>query len=90
MQLNVERGAPATGKTIRLREKARAAGQDEQQIIAANFYTNSDLELLIRHRVSRGAKIICIDACNEEQIRQLTALQERLPSELTIHAVALA
>lgn len=87
MQLNVERGAPATGKSIRLQQKAREAGQDEHQIIRGNAYDLADLELLVRHRSSRGAKVICIDECSEEQIERLTALQASLPSELTIHAV---
>jgi hypothetical protein len=87
MQLNVERGAPMTGKTIRLREKARAAGQDEHQIISGNAYDVADLELLVRHRTGRGARVICIDECSEEQIDRLKALQPRLPAELTIHAV---
>ena len=55
MQLNVERGAPMTGKTIRLRQKAREAGQDEHQIIHGNAYDLADLELLVRHRIGRGA-----------------------------------
>ncbi len=87
MQLNVERGAPMTGKTIRLRQKAREAGQNEHQIIHGNDYDLADLELLVRHRIGRGARVICIDECSEEQIDRLTALQQRLPSELTIHAV---
>ncbi len=87
MQLNVERGAPMTGKTVRLRKKAREAGQDEHQIISGNAYDVADLELLVRHRAGRGARVICIDECSEEQIDRLAALQKRLPAELTIHAV---
>ncbi|WP_045158064.1 hypothetical protein [Stutzerimonas stutzeri] len=87
MQLNVERGAPMTGKTVRLRKKAREAGQDEHQIISGNPYDVADLELLVRHRAGRGARVICIDECSEEQIDRLKALQPRLPAELTIHAV---
>lgn len=87
MQLNVERGAPMTGKTIRLWKKAREAGQDEHQIISGNAYDVADLELLVRHRAGRGARVICIDECSEEQIDRLKALQPRLPAELTIHAV---
>lgn len=87
MQLNVERGAPMTGKTIRLRKKAREAGQDEHQIISGNAYDVADLELLVRHRAGRGARVICIDECSEQQIDRLKALQPRLPAELTIHAV---
>jgi len=87
MHLNVERGAPMTGKTIRLHKKAREAGQDEHQIISGNAYDVADLELLVRHRAGRGARVICIDECSEEQIDRLKALQPRLPAELTIHAV---
>lgn len=87
MQLNVERGAPATGKTIRLRQAARQACQDEHQIISGNAYSESDLELLVRHRVSRGAKVICIDECSEQQIERLERLKGRVPADLTIHAV---
>ncbi|MDH4585613.1 hypothetical protein E8F20_27580 [Pseudomonas sp. BN415] len=87
MQLNVERGAPATGKTIRLIQTARASGQDEHQIITGNAYKPADLELLVRHRISRGAKVICIDECSEQHIECLQRLGGRLPDELTIHAV---
>lgn len=87
MQLNVERGPMATGKTIRLRQKAREAGQDEQQIITGAVYELADLELLVRHRISRGAKVICIDECSEKQIERLQHLKGDLPAALTIHAV---
>lgn len=88
MQLNVDRGAPATGKTIRLREKAREAGQDQHQIINGSAYHKvEDLELLVRHRMSRGAKVICIDECTEQQIERLQQLTARLPDDLVIHAV---
>lgn len=87
MQLNVERGAPMTGKTIRLRRKLREAGQDEHQIIHGNAYKPAALELLVRHRISRGAKVICLDECSEEQIERLQGLQGDLPADLTIHAV---
>lgn len=88
MQLNVERGAPASGKTTRLREAARAAGQDEFQIIDGCAYKPSDLELLIRSRVGRGFKVVCIDDCCEEHIERLESLKGDLPVGLTIHAVA--
>ena len=88
MQLNVERGAPMTGKTIRLREKARKAGQDEHQIISGRAYHKpTDIELLVRHRISRGAKVICLDECSEEQIALLQGLKGDLPADLVIHAV---
>lgn len=88
MQLNVERGAPMTGKTIRLRKKARDAGQDEHQIISGRAYDEpADIELLVRHRISRGAKVICLDECSEEQIARLQGLKGNLPADLVIHAV---
>ncbi|WP_252275184.1 hypothetical protein [Pseudomonas subflava] len=88
MQLNVERGAPMTGKTTRLREKASAAGQDEHQIIKGSAYHKADdLELLVRHRISRGAKVICIDECSEQQIERLQSLKGDVPADLTINAV---
>lgn len=87
MQLNVERGAPATGKTTRLRATAHKAGQDEHQIISATSYTPSDLELLVRNRAGRGFKVVCVDECREEHIRHLARIKGSLPADLTIHAV---
>ncbi|HBP5394332.1 TPA: hypothetical protein L6B50_31640 [Pseudomonas aeruginosa] len=87
MQLNVERGARMTGKTIRLRQAARKAGQEEHQIISGSLYTSFDLELLVRHRISHGAKVILIDECSEQQIKHLRHLKGDIPSDLTIHAV---
>lgn len=87
MQLNVERGAPATGKTIRLRQIAKADGQSERQILVGRHCTTDALERSIRRLASRGANVICIDECSEEQIGFLQVLQRRLPGNLTIHAV---
>lgn len=87
MQLNVSRGAPMTGKTIRLRKTARQAGQEESQIIHGNAYDEFDLEMVVRVRASNGFKVICIDECSEVQIRHLERLQRELPSDLSIHAV---
>lgn len=87
MQLNVDRGAPATGKTTRLREIAKADGQSDRQILKGSHCTTTTLERSIRRLANRGATVICIDECSEEQIDRLQALQLRLPSQLTIHAV---
>ncbi|SFA66537.1 hypothetical protein [Metapseudomonas otitidis] len=87
MQLNIERGEPMTGKTVRLRQVAEADGQSERQILVGRHCTTAALERSIRRLAMRGANVICIDECSEEQIARLQALQERLPSNLTIHAV---
>ncbi|WP_165667431.1 hypothetical protein [Metapseudomonas otitidis] len=87
MQLNIERGERMTGKTVRLRQKAREAGQDESQIISASSYDPADLELLVRSRIGRGIRVICIDECQEAHIRRLQGLKGDLPAALTIHAV---
>ncbi|MDF3188834.1 hypothetical protein [Pseudomonas paracarnis] len=87
MQLNVERGAPATGKTIRLRQIAQADGQRERQILVGRHSTTDALELSVWRLADRGANVICIDECSEEQIARLQVLQRRLPGNLTIHAV---
>jgi hypothetical protein len=87
MQLNVERGAPATGKTIRLRQIAQADGQSEQQILVGRNCTPAALAHSVRRLVGRGAKVICIDECSEDQIAGLQILQRRLRVNVTIHAV---
>lgn len=87
MQLHVERGAPATGKTTRLRQIALADGQSEQQILIGRSCTPAALAHAIRRLAGRGAKVICIDECSEEQIAGLQILQRRLRGNLTIHAV---
>lgn len=87
MQLNVERGAPATGKTIRLRQIAKADGQSEQEILVGRHCTPDALERSVRWLAGLGANVICIDECSEEQISLLQVLQRRLPGNLTIHAV---
>lgn len=87
MQLNIERGEPMTGKTVRLIQKAHEAGQDDSQIITARLYDPADLELLVRSRISRGVRVICIDECEEAHIKRLRSLKGDLPAALTIHAV---
>lgn len=87
MQLNVERGAPATGKTIRLRQIALADGQSEQEILVGRHCTPDALERSVLWLADLGAKVICIDECSEEQIALLQAMQRRLRDNLTIHAV---
>lgn len=87
MQLNVERGPMATGKTIRLRQIAKADGQSEEQILNGRNTSQMAMERKVRHLISRGAKVICIDECSEELIDRLQGLKGNLPSDLTIHAV---
>lgn len=87
MQLNVERGAPGTGKSTRLLENALRADQDVFQIIDGGAYIPADLELLVRNRVGRGYRVICIDDCAEDHIERLEGLKGDLPADLTIHAV---
>ena len=87
MQLNVTRGPAGTGKTIRLRKKARAAGLEMSEIISANGVNNLTLELLIRNQASKGVKVICIDECREQQIDHLKRIKGDLPKDLKIHAV---
>ncbi|MDU9408253.1 hypothetical protein RTH74_11650 [Pseudomonas sp. zfem001] len=87
MQLNVERGAPMTGKTIRLRELAKANGQTEKQILVGRTSTKAALLRDVRRLASRGATVICIDECTEMQIRELERFKGKLPTNLTIHAV---
>ena len=87
MQLNVERGAPATGKTTRLRQIAQADGQSEQEILVGRHCTPDALARSVRWLAGQGANVICIDECSEEQIALLQVLQRRLPGNLTIHAV---
>lgn len=87
MQLKVERGAPATGKTIRLRQIAKNDGQSEQEILVGRHCTPDALERSVLWLAGLGANVICIDECSEEQIALLQDLQRRLPGNLTIHAV---
>lgn len=87
MQLHVERGAPATGKTTRLRQIAENDGQSEQQVLIGRNCTPEALARSVRWLAGRGANVICIDECSEEQIAGLQILQRRLRGNLTIHAV---
>ncbi len=86
MQLNVERGAPATGKSIRLRQIAKADGQSEQEILVGRYCTPAALAHSVRWLAGRGANVICIDECSEEQIALLQVMRH-LPGNLTSHAV---
>ena len=87
MQLNVIRGERATGKTTRLRQIAKEDGQSESHIIVGRDCSAAVLERQVRYRVSRGAKVVCIDECSEHQIARLTELKGRLPADLHIYAV---
>ena len=57
MQLKVERGAPATGKTIRLRQIAKADGQSEQEILVGRHCTPDALARSVRWLANRGANV---------------------------------
>ncbi|HEJ2764167.1 TPA: hypothetical protein ACG0QE_000463 [Pseudomonas aeruginosa] len=87
MQLNVERGAPMTGKSVRLFQTHLKAGQASHKILRGTHYTPRDLEQRVRHYISLGATVICIDECSEQQIKHLRHLKGDIPSDLTIHAV---
>ncbi|KAF1072672.1 MAG: hypothetical protein GAK45_00107 [Pseudomonas citronellolis] len=87
MHLNISRGPAATGKTVRLRQIAEANGQGTDRILVGRHATTDLLERAIRTHIARGATVICIDDCTEEQITRLERLQKLLPDALTIHAV---
>lgn len=89
MQLEVIRGPAASGKTTQLRQIAKADGQDEGHILLANQFTHAALKSRIRFLASRGARVVCIDDCNEEQIELLRRLSAALP-EVHIHAAVAA
>ncbi|QEY74115.1 hypothetical protein [Pseudomonas denitrificans (nom. rej.)] len=87
MQLNVSRGASATGKTVRLRQTAAAAGQNQKDILVGRHLSTPAFKAVVWRRSNRGATVICIDECSEEQITILERYRNRMPDHLTIHAV---
>lgn len=87
MQLNVERGAPMTGKSTRLLKIHREACRAEDKILRGTHYTPAALEQRVRQYISLGATVICIDECSEQQIERLERLKGDLPGDLRIHAV---
>lgn len=87
MHLNISRGPMATGKTIRLRQTARDAGLTESQILIGTSFAEKELETLVIQRGLRGAKVICIDNCREEQLAYLERVKDRLCDSLTVHVV---
>lgn len=86
MQLNIDRGAPGTGKSIRLLQIHKETRQDGQKILRGVYCTIAGLELKVREYANQGATVICIDECTEQQIERLQALTERLPDNQVIHA----
>lgn len=86
MQLNIDRGAPGTGKSTRLLQIHKETCKPGQKILRGVHCTNAGLELKVREYANQGATVICIDQCTEPQIERLQALAERLPSGLVIHA----
>ncbi len=89
MQLEVIRGPAASGKTTQLRQIAMADGQDEGHILLAKQFTHAALKSRIRFLASRGARVVCIDECTEEQIELLRRLSAALP-DIHIHAAVAA
>lgn len=86
MQLNVDRGAPGTGKSIRLLQIHQETCKPSQKILRGVHCTMAGLELKVREYFKQGATVVCIDQCTEQQIERLQALTERLPAGLVIHA----
>lgn len=87
MQLNIYRGAPMTGKTVRLRQTAKRAGLKESQILVGTSFLARDLEIEVLARACNGAKVICIDECSKEQISGLRRIKARASADVTVHAV---
>ncbi|BFN28447.1 hypothetical protein PSCT_01869 [Pseudomonas sp. SCT] len=89
MQLEVIRGPAASGKTTQLRRIAKADGQDEGHILLAKEFTHAALKSRIHFLAARGARVVCIDECSEEQIELLRRLSAALPN-IHIHAAVAA
>lgn len=87
MQMNVIRGERATGKTTKLRELARAAGLAEEEIIHADFFEDNEIEMLVRNRLAKGAKVVCINDCYEATVTHLARAASSFPADVVIHAV---
>lgn len=88
MQLHISRGAPATGKTIRLRQTAKNAGIKESNILVGTSFADRELEAKVLQLALRGLKVICIDECREEQLAFLRRVKHRICNSVTVHAVA--
>ncbi|WJD60902.1 hypothetical protein [Pseudomonas kurunegalensis] len=87
MQLNISRGAKATGKTIRLRQTAKKAGIKEKNILIGTNYVDQELEQKVLQLALRGLKVICIDECREEQLAFLRRVKHRICNSVTVHVV---
>lgn len=86
MQLNIDRGAPGTGKSTRLLQIHKETCKPGQKILRGVHCTMAGLERQVREYANQGATTICIDQCTEQQIERLQTLTERLPTGLVIHA----
>jgi hypothetical protein len=86
MQLNIDRGAPGTGKSTRLMHIHKATCQEGQKILRGVHCTMAGLERQVRDYANQGATVICIDECTEQQIERLKTLADRLPGSLVVHA----
>lgn len=87
MQLNISRGAPATGKTARLRQTAKQARINERNILVGTSFLDRDLETKVLKLALRGLKVICIDECREEQLAWFQGVKDRICNSVTIHIV---
>lgn len=87
MQLNISRGAPATGKTVRLRQTAKQARINERNILVGTSFVDRGLETKVLMLALRGVKVICIDECREEQLARLKRIKDRISNSVTVHVV---
>jgi hypothetical protein len=84
MQINVIRGAAATGKTRRLLQILDEVGLDESALIHGERIAPVALERTIVSRLTGGDTVICIDDCSEETLEWLSKV-EGLTSRAEIH-----
>lgn len=87
MHLNISRGAPATGKTVRLRQTAKQARINERNILVGTNFLDRDLETKVLRLALRGVRVICIDDCREEQLAWLRRIKDRICNSVTVHVV---
>ncbi|MGJ3439600.1 hypothetical protein AAZU54_06315 [Pseudomonas sp. Je.1.5.c] len=87
MQLHISRGAPQTGKTVRLRQTAKNAGINEKNILIGTSYVDRELEAKVLVLALRGLKVICIDECREQQLAFLRRVKSRICNSVTVHVV---
>jgi hypothetical protein len=72
MQINVIRGAAATGKTRRLLQILDEVGLDESALIHGERTTRAALARSIGVRALEGDTVICIDDCHEHHLEWLS------------------